>query len=340
MKRAACLATLLVAGCPQPNEPGATWEVALKDLPGAALSVWGTAADDVWVVGADAGDGPLVRRWTGAGWEELAAGSPGALWWVSGAGDGVWMSGDAGRIVRYDRKDMSFHVMTAPTAERLYGVLPFGDDDVWACGSDDNNTAGVIWRGAPADDPMTGERTWNWAAPPDMPAGLMDGFACFKVWGPAPDDLWFVGYGGVVIRYQGGTWSRIDLPADRPVFTVHGRGDQVYAVGGAVSGWILELSDDGPRDVTPDGEVLQLAGVYAGETATVAAGLEGTIWQRGDDGAWTELADAPNTPLEYHSVYVDPDGGIWAVGGRVYTGNLSDGLVTHYGTPLDTSVPD
>jgi hypothetical protein len=333
MKRAACLAGLLLfAGCPTPSEPTATWETPLKALPAALLSVWGTAADDVWIVGADAGSGPVVRHWTGHGFDELATGTTGALWWVSGTEDAVWMSGDGGRLLRYDRADMSFETITAPTPERLYGVLPFADV-VWTCGSSDDNSAAVIWRGVPDG------AGWTFTAPTDLPAGLLDGFACFKVWGPAPDDLWFVGYGGVVVRYQAGTWSRIDLPADRPLFTVHGRGDQIYAVGGAVSGYLLDLSDGTPRDVTPDGEVLQLAGIHVGETATVAAGLEGTVWRREDGGEWTLLGDAPTTPLEYHSVYVDPDGGIWAVGGRVYTGNLSDGLLSHYGPSLTTNTP-
>lgn len=325
MRRAALAALVLFAGCPLPTDPSeGTWEIVEKNLPGALMSVWGSGADDVWVVGADAGDGPIVKRWDGAAWTELDAGSPGHLWWVSGAGDGVWMSGAGGRILRYDRSDMSFETWTAPTPETLYGVLPLADDDVWACGSDDQNTAGVIWR-------YDGDA---WAAPADLPAELMEGFACFKVWGPSRDDLWFVGYGGVVLRYQGGTWSRIELPADRPLFTVHGRGDEVFAVGGAVSGYLVELGGAAVREVTPKGEVLQLAGIYAGESATVAVGFEGSVWERGADGTWVADEAAPTTPLEYHAVYVDPEGGIWAVGGRIYTGTLSDGLLTHYGAPL------
>ncbi|MBZ5710876.1 hypothetical protein [Nannocystis pusilla] len=325
MRRAAL--TFFVFGlsaCPQAPGDDATWEIVEKGLPGSLMSVWGRGADDVWIVGADAGSGPAVKHWDGAAWSELDAGSPGHLWWVSGLGDGVWMSGDAGRVLRYDRNDMSSKTWAMPTTERLYGVFPLAEDDVWACGSDEQNTAGVIWR-------YDGD---VWAAPADLTPELMAGFACFKIWGSGPDDLWFVGYGGVVLRYQGGTWSRIELPADRPLFTVHGAGGDVFAVGGAVSGYIVELGDAGARDVTPKGEVPQFAGIYAGESATVAAGLEGAIWQRGDDGVWTEIEAAPTTPLEYHAVYVDPDGGIWAVGGRIYTGNLSDGLLTHYGPPL------
>jgi hypothetical protein len=58
------------------------------------------------------------------------------------------------------------------------------------------------------------------------------------------------------------------------------------------------------------------------------------VWERGADGTWVADEAAPTTPLEYHAVYVDPEGGIWAVGGRIYTGTLSDGLLTHYGAPL------
>lgn len=324
MKRAALASLLLLASCPQPPGQDATWEIVTKGYPGAFMSVWGSGADDVWIVGADVGDGPALLHFDGTAWTGLDPQSPGHLWWVSGRGDSVWMSGAGGRVLRYDRNDMSFETWTMPTPETLYGVFPLADDDVWACGSNDQNNAGVIWH---HDGNV-------WAAPADLPPGIMDGFACFKVWGPGPDDLWFVGYGGVALRYKSGTWQRIELPADRPLFTVHGRGDAVYAVGGSVSGYIVELGDAAPRDATPSGEVLQLAGIYAGENATIAAGLEGTFWQRESDGTWLEIGDAPTTPLEYHAVYVDPEGGIWAVGGRIYTGTLTDGLLTHYGPAL------
>lgn len=94
----------------------------------------------------------------------------------------------------------------------------------------------------------------------------------------------------------------------------------------------------GPEGHVPSRTFAVLAevvvGAVLGAISAVAVGLEGAVWRRGADGVWTEDLDAPTTPLEYHAVYVDPDGGVWAVGGRVYTGNLSDGLLTHYGPPL------
>lgn len=323
---ALALPALLGACPPEPAAPP-EWELVHTGLPGALLSVWGTASDDVWVVGADAGEGPTVLRYDGEAWTRHATGTSGHLWWVSGAGDSVWMSGDGGQIVRHDRKDMSFEAMKAPSEERLYGIFPFADDDVWTCGSDDANTAGVIYH-------YDGD---VWAPPTDLPAGLMDGFACFKVWGPSPDELWFVGYGGAVLHYAGGAWERIDLPGGRPLFTVHGRGDRVVAVGGLVSGYTVELTAGSARDVTPKTAFPQMAGVWVGESATVAAGIEGAVWERAGDGEWQEMPDAPGIPLEYHSVYVDPDGGIWAVGGRVYT-NLRDGVLSHYGQPVSSDI--
>ncbi|MFY0534982.1 hypothetical protein [Nannocystis pusilla] len=158
MRRAAFACLISLSACPHPSPEEGTWEIVEKGLPGALMSVWGSSPEDVWVVGADAGDGPAVKHWNGATWTELDAGSPGHLWWVSGRGDGVWMAGDGGRILRYDREDMSFESWTAPSPERLYGVFPLAEDDVWACGSNEQNTAGVIWRYDGA----------AWAAPADL----------------------------------------------------------------------------------------------------------------------------------------------------------------------------
>ena len=52
-------------------------------LPGALTSVWGTAADDVWAVGSDPGDGsgPMVLNFDGQRWFQLETGHSGDLWW-------------------------------------------------------------------------------------------------------------------------------------------------------------------------------------------------------------------------------------------------------------------
>ena len=58
-------------------------EQVVVEAPAAALfAVHGTSAKDVWMVGADDGDGPLVIRFDGSAWQRLDTGVRGDLWWV------------------------------------------------------------------------------------------------------------------------------------------------------------------------------------------------------------------------------------------------------------------
>lgn len=321
----AMLAACVLALACEPGEPSepAAWSTPLKSQPGALLSVWGSSADDVWIVGADVGSGPAVLHYDGATWQQHDTGATGTLWWVAGQGDDVWMVGEGGLAIRHTRGDGKFTVLKTPTPERLYGVLPFAPDDVWAVGGDDVSV-GVVWH-------WDGEQ---WSAPTDLPAALGDGLAYFKIWGSSPDDLWIVGEGGAALHRDAKSWERVDIPGGSKLFTVHGRGDTVLGVGGFFSALIVELSPGAASEVTPPGEVLQLNGVHVGPEFSVAVGNEGSVWRRDPTGAWTADADAPNVPLDYHATYIDPDGGVWAVGGRLSDLPPTQGLLAHHGQAL------
>src|SRR5688572_1205303 len=58
------------------------WSLVVESPSAALLSVSGTSADDVWMVGADGGDGPLVLHWEGTGWQRVQSAARGDLWWV------------------------------------------------------------------------------------------------------------------------------------------------------------------------------------------------------------------------------------------------------------------
>ena len=69
----ALLVSLLVLSTACDGGPGVIdetgqWSLVQSGLPGALTSVWGTAADDVWAVGSDPGDGsgPMVLNFDGA----------------------------------------------------------------------------------------------------------------------------------------------------------------------------------------------------------------------------------------------------------------------------------
>lgn len=324
------LGLAVLAACESGTDaPPGAWELPIKNLDGALLSVWGTGSSDVWTVGADAGSGPNILHYDGARWTRLQSGTPGTLWWVAGQGDNLWMSGDGGTVVRHRIGSDTFDALPTPTPERLYGILPFSDTDVWVVGANDNATAGAIYH-------------WDgdtWSVPPGLTPALIDGLGFYKVWGPSSDDLWIVGEGDAALHHSGGdAWERLDVPGK--LFTVHGRDGLVIGVGGSVSGLIVELSPGTVTNVTPpisEAEVEQLNGIHVGANATVAVGARGSVWHREDDGSWAQDPDAPTNPLDYHAAYVDNDGGIWAVGGRLSDLPPTAGMLAHFGQPLQST---
>src|SRR6187455_116804 len=75
-------------GCSDPKAPSdekaPRWQIVLEELPGALISVSGTAPDDVWFAGSapDDGSGALVLHYDGDRFERMTPGVEGDLWWV------------------------------------------------------------------------------------------------------------------------------------------------------------------------------------------------------------------------------------------------------------------
>jgi len=70
--RLACIALLLfttACGDDDGSDSGSTtrWSLVFEGLDAALISITGRAADDVWTVGANAGDGATVLHFDGAG---------------------------------------------------------------------------------------------------------------------------------------------------------------------------------------------------------------------------------------------------------------------------------
>ena len=76
-----------------PREAEPAWQVVASELDEAVLAVGGSSSRDVWAVGADKGQGPLVLHWDGSTWTRVPTGSHGDLWWVHGFADGTALFG-------------------------------------------------------------------------------------------------------------------------------------------------------------------------------------------------------------------------------------------------------
>lgn len=307
-----------------------------EGLPAALYSVWGTSASDVWMVGADDGTGPLVLHWDGAAWTRVQTGTTGDLWWVWGSSaDDVWFSGEGGRVVHHVPSASSFdEAVVGSTTQTLFGIWGSGPSDIWTVGGNPSGTgegAAIRYDGT------------SWTVQTDLPAQAVAGMV-FKVWGSGADDVWMVGNGALIVHTNGaGTWEVVAPPAGMsptsPLFTVSGCNDHVIAVGGYGNAAIA--SYDGSTWVLDSPPPMALAPGFNGVAADcvngdVAVGNATALWRRGTE--WAPICDPFDANRDFHGTWIDPDGGIWAVGGDLT--NQVQGVVAYVGngTVADISV--
>lgn len=306
------------APLPDSGETGRDWQDVAENLPGALMSVWGRSADDVYVVGADLGSGPMAFHLANGAWTPVAGLDAGDLWWVSGDTGRVWITGESGRIFRIDSATGMIDAWLVDTATTLYGIWGSGDGTAVAVGGNTDlpSDAAKLFAFDGA--------AWTEVV---LPANVATQAALFKVWGKAANDVWAVGGGGVAVHYDGESWSFVDTMSTANLTTVH----DGYIVGGTVGGTILSLSTNGMvwSDESPDGAV-QISGVNGGSNP-VAVGVRGSVWFRDSTGWQADSRELP-TYQDLHAVWVDPEGGVWAAGGHVSGEPLIQGALVYDGS--------
>jgi len=325
MRLACCILGIAMLGaCGGGSDPA--WAVVAQGQPTALLSVWGSSATDVWVVGGDPrdGTGPIVEHYDGAAWTKLDTGQRNVdLWWVKGfAGGPVFMSGSNGTILRY--QNGAFEKLTTPGTFIVFGMWGATPSDVWAVGGNFGG-GGFAWR----YDGST------WTVFPDVPADIKSQGTCWKVNGISADNLWISGTNGTTLHWNGTTLKRTDVPVEASLLSVAGNAERFVTVGGAFDGVLYENEGSGWHSAVPTGGPL-LTGVAVSDDQYVAVGQFGTVLRRGSSG-WS--SDKPVTDQNLHAAWIDPAGGMWAVGGHYDTPPMSAGVLIHKGDPLQGSFP-
>jgi hypothetical protein len=334
-------------GCRQPSTvdapPSSEWQLLASELPSALLSVAGRSATDIYAVGADKGRGPLVLHFDGRAWSEIPTGQHGDLWWVQAFPDGrVLMAGASATVLRLDGR----HVERMPTPglarQTVYGVWGSDADHFYAVGSAGGRN-GFVWRyhdGAFDPEPI----------PPDVPrvsSGELPGF--FKVFGIG-DDVWVVGAAGAILHRKGtGPFTVVPTPTKDTLFTVHGVGDRLVAVGGAGNGVVLDGAQGVFHDASPPAAGL-LQGIFTTDRGDWASGERGVVYTRVPANARAPATGSAWTAVDHglvlgatsslHSIFVDPTGGVWSAGGNVLTPALDGGMLVHYGARVPPVVID
>ncbi len=327
MDRRLALLTIAALGACGDDAAEAPFVAVVEAQPSALLGVWGSSATDVWAVGGDprTGTGPLVLHYDGTTWTKLDAGVRNVdLWWVHGfAGGPVFMSGSKGTILRFENG--TFQTMTTPGTSIVFGMWGASADDVWAVGGNFSG-GGFAWH-------YDGTA---WTANAGVPADIASMGTLWKVNGRSSTDLWISGTSGATLHWDGTAFERTDIPVEAPLLSIAGNADYFVTAGGAFDGVLYENDGSGWKASVPTGGP-RLVGAAVSSTDAYVVGESGAVLRRTDDGWVSQTPRATNENL--HAVWIDPDGGVWAVGGQYETPPMTDGVVIHKGEPLQGSAP-
>jgi hypothetical protein len=312
--RPASLALLVVQLCAcddapaDPAPPGdAGWKVAFDATDGGwLLNVWGSSAADLHAVGGTPTQGRIVH-FDGAEWRdrELAPNTPLLTWAHGFSADDVTCVGNAGTVLHWD--GIAHTRVPTPTEEDLWGVWGARPDALWAVGGAgraEGQATLLKWDGV----------EWTRVSLPLLQRPRV--YALFKVWGSAEDDVWVVGQRGVVLHWDGVTWSEVLVGASEDLISIWGTDrDHVVAVGGRMNG-IVSRWDGTTWETRSLAPLPGLNGVsFRTPDVIHVVGVGGTIARL--DFASLSLLDEQKweTSLDLHAAFVDDGGTLTAVGG-------------------------
>ncbi|MBL8911939.1 MAG: hypothetical protein JNM17_14695, partial [Archangium sp.] len=257
--------------------------------------VWGTSADQVWLVGEDAQLRGRLRRWNGSQFEW---GGVVGLWgngilngvWGSAAND-VYAVGQDFTILRFD--GTVWNVVAYAPAQFTTWMAVHGSSasNVWVVGYERlRRFDGTSWTldtlsgFGVINDVFTFGPTSGWVVGASARQRTAAGWATVTtgapgtlhaVWASGTNDVWVGGAGGFVARWNGTSFAPLATGTTATVLDIHGRGpNDVFIVGaGFVKHW--------------DGVRLRDVASGTGGTRSVEAVWAGTgtdVWLVGERG--------------------------------------------------------
>jgi len=302
---------------------GTTWSPQSVGQRSGFSALWGSAASDVWAVGAS-DRRAAIERWDGVMWSAYTIDAAALTSvWGSGPSD-VFAVGEAGTILHFDGTTWTPTSRGLPDgapSRSAQAIWSAGPNDVWIAG----DGAILRWDGTVARTSLSAPHTFE---------GL---------WGSGPSDVWAVGSAhfpfmqSAAKRWDGSAW--IDMPLTLPseshvLHAVWGTSSSnVFAVGEVSrigderplvlrwngSSWSEMLVDDmsparraplqgvwgsGPNDVWAVGTIGDFS-----TSAELIEHFDGTAWSR------IQLGLAP-ADRSLEAVWGSGPNDVWAVGAR------------------------
>jgi hypothetical protein len=302
------------------EEPMGGWAEVLAAGPelGMLMSVWGSAPDDIIVVGgqehADGESTAAMLAFDGAQWQPVDL-PPGAPWlnWVFGIDGEVWSVGRGGTVLR--REGGAWTLVETPTQLELWGVWGDSATSLWVVG------------GEPIAGPPVMLR-WDGEAFSEVATSFLpeDVRALFKVWGRSADEVVAVGDAGAVVVWNGEAWALRANESIAPLFAAWAApGDPIVTVGGRANGRIAHVLETVVQGETSTLPGLNGVWVDASGDATVVGDL-GTI-ARVPAGSLTPDPEESPTHHLLHATFGFDGGPRFAVGGSFHAAPPKVGVI-------------
>ncbi|AKV04285.1 hypothetical protein AKJ09_10948 [Labilithrix luteola] len=300
-------------------------------------AVWGSSANDVWVVGS----GGTALHWDGATWATTSVGSLYSLYavWGSGPND-VWAVSTPGALYH----TTGFVDGTAQWS-RVTDIADGGVDTlslgkvaraVWGTSASD------VWIGGDAFSRKGSSTLWGGFRTSAPDGGASDAGIAWtsisnnhitSIWGSGPEDIWIVGpgsrgvqYGGSSAAHTDGTladggvpvWTAFDTQSAYVLHAVWGSGaGDVWAVG--ERGSIRHFTGGATRwSIAPSPTTSTLRSVWGSSPSDVwIVGDEGTLLHY-DGTTWAPATAAfePEKTTNLYGVWGAGPNDVWAVGSR------------------------
>ncbi|WP_283136096.1 hypothetical protein [Rhizohabitans arisaemae] len=316
---------------PGPNR----WTRVPKEF-GEAGGMWSVAATgpkDVWVVGTEHAENPVVLRWNGRRWAEVVPRGPKSprVVSVSPRGD-VWVFGEDAQAWRWTGRGWT-HVK-GPSGRLLEAAVATAPDEFWITGalrdaSPDYQAFLMRWKAG------------KWTDYQPTPGGnKIEGFSALS-----PNDVWAVG-DSAIIHWDGTTWHSL-IPGYPGYPEI--RGHDVRPGSRQVT-FLYDIAAVSPREVWVVGGLVSSTTSGGTESDNSNSDRGEPVVLRWDGRRWTVM-DVPRKDHSRDDVYrhdafttiaADGRGGFWVA--ALFGGSERilryDGGWTDEGAPPGTSWPD
>jgi photosystem II stability/assembly factor-like uncharacterized protein len=249
-------------------------------------AVWGSAANSIWAVGT----GGVIRFWNGTGWSAQTSGTTADLSAVQGANaNAVWAAGAGGELRFFNGSN--WLAQNADTNQNLLALEVVSSTQVLALG---NRRTVSLWDG----------EEWEATTAP------LPNAAFPAIWAADDDRVWFGGAGGLILRWNGTTFTNTNSGTNRAINAIWGLDHaNIWAVG--ANGTILRWNGTAWIAQT-SGVTDALNGVWGTSPTQVwAVGANGTIL-RWNGSSWSKLTSGTTDNL--NTVWARNSTNAWAVG--------------------------